>query len=360
MIIDRYLIREIVANVIGVTLVLMLIFLSNRFVRYLSQAVSGEVPPDIIFNLLLLKSVSYLSLMLPLTTFLAVLLVFGRMYRDSEMVALGACGVGLPRLMKTMLITGLILGVVETGFALYVAPWAEEKGYTLQEEARSSTELSGITPGRFNESEGGSRVHYVERIQPDLTQMENIFIQGMHQGAPGVLSSDTGHQMIDSDTGDRFLVMRDGYRYEGKPGTADYKIVEFEKYAVRIEEKAVKKVIHKSDAKKTSELWGTGVLNDTAELQRRISFPLSLILLVLLAVPLSYTTPRQGKYAKVVWGIVIYILYINLSEVSYSSIAKGNLEPMVGVWWVHLVVICAIVMMMGFRLGFKSMFRIRR
>ncbi|MDH5592911.1 MAG: LPS export ABC transporter permease LptF [Gammaproteobacteria bacterium] len=346
MIIHRYISREVLTSLGGVILVLMLIFISNRFVRFLSDAVSGEVHSDIIFDLLALKVLTYFSIMLPLSLFLGILLALGRMYRDSEIVALSASGVGNKQLLKIIVSVGLVLAVVEGAFSLYITPWAEEKGYQLQEEAQARSDMTGIRAGQFNEGASGEKIYFVERMNPLLHTMENIFVEGEQQGRKGIISSADGEQFVNKETGDRFLVLKNGYRYEGDPGQPEYRITKFREYAFRVKEREIKEMKRKRDALSTSALWGSDDLRDIGQLQWRLSLPISIVLLAALAVPLSRTTPRQGKYSKLFIGILLYVVYMNLLGMGQAAIEKGKITPFIGMWWVHLLMLGLVYYMM--------------
>ncbi len=346
MIIHRYISREVLTSLGAVIMVLMLIFISNRFVRFLSQAVSGEVHSDIIFHLLSLKMLTYFSLMLPLSLFLGILLALGRMYRDSEIVALSASGVGNKQLLKIVVSVGLVLGIVEGAFSLYITPWAEEKGYQLQEEAQARSDMTGIRPGQFSEGASGEKIYFVERMNPLAHTMENIFVEGKQQGRKGIISSAEGEQFFNKETGDRFLVLKNGYRYEGEPGQPEFRITEFREYAFRIKERDVKQLKRKRDALPTSALWGSSDKRDIGQLQWRLSLPISIVLLAALAVPLSRTTPRQGKYSKLFVGILLYIVYMNLLGMGQAWIEKDKIPVLIGMWWVHLLMLGIIYYMM--------------
>ncbi|MDH5435185.1 MAG: LPS export ABC transporter permease LptF [Gammaproteobacteria bacterium] len=346
MIIQRYISREVLASLGGVILVLMLIFLSNRFVRFLSQAVSGEVHSDIIFELLSLKMLTYFSIMLPLSLFLGILLALGRMYRDNEVVALAASGVGNKQILKIILSLGLVLAVVEGAFSLYITPWSEEKGYQLQEEAQARSDMTGIRAGQFNEGTSGEKIYFVERLNPLANTMENIFVDGKQQGRNGIISSAEGEQRTNKETGDRFMVLKNGYRYEGEPGQPEFRITKFSEYAFRIEEHEVKQIRRKRDALSTAALWNSTDKRDIGQLQWRLSLPVSIILLAALAVPLSRTTPRQGKYSKLFTGIVLYIVYMNLLGMGQAWVEKDKIPAFVGMWWVHLLMLGVVYYMM--------------
>ena len=361
MIINRYISREVLSSLGGVILVLMLIFISNRFVKFLSQAVSGEVHSDIIFQLLLFKMLVYFSIMLPLSLFLGILLALGRMYRDSEIVALSASGVGNKQILKIILGVAAALFVVEAAFSLYVTPWAEEQGYRIQEEAQARSDMTGIRPGQFNESSEGNKIYFVERINPLTDTMENIFVEGIQQGRKGIISSKEAEQFTNEETGDRFMVLKNGYRYEGEPGQPEFRITKFGEYAFRLKQREVKPMSRKRDAMPTLDLVKSDDKRDIGQLQWRISLPVSILILAALAVPLSRSTPRQGKYSKLFIGIILYIVYMNLLGMGQSWIEKDKIPPLIGMWWVHLVMLGIVYyMMMERRTPFATMLPVQK
>ncbi|HLW73749.1 MAG TPA: LptF/LptG family permease, partial [Gammaproteobacteria bacterium] len=93
-IVDRYLAKEAALTVGAVTGVLLLILLSNKFAGLLGDAAAGRLPRDTVFTLLGLASIKFFIVVVPVSLFLAIMLTLGRLYRDSEMTTLMACGVG--------------------------------------------------------------------------------------------------------------------------------------------------------------------------------------------------------------------------------------------------------------------------
>ncbi len=349
MIIHRYLIREIFYALLAIALVLLLIFLSSRFARYLAEAVAGTLPVEVIFGLTALKALDYLALIFPLAMFLAVLLGFGRLYKDSEMIALAATGVGQGSLMKSVLFVALVVALVAGLLSLYASPWAKERNDEVRERAEESAEIAGIAAGRFKESRSGDLIVYVENISDDRRTLNNVFVQSRRQESLILLSSESGYQYVDPETGDQFMVMVDGYRYNGRPGDANFEIVDFERHGVRIERSETRTRPVSRDSLPSAELWGSDNLRYRAELQRRISIPVSALLLAMLAVPLSRTTPREGRYGRLFSAVLIYIIYNNLLGAAQGWVERGQMPVYVGLWWVHGLILLALLVLVFYQ-----------
>lgn len=338
MVIDRYILKEILYTLLVVLFVLFVIFLSNRLVRFLADASVGDLASELVLTLLGMKTLSALVIILPLGLFMAILLGLSRLYKDSEMVALTACGVSVRRVYRSVIALALAVAAVVAAISFYVAPWAEEQSYRLRDVQESRAMLTGIGAGRFAEPAGGDGVLYFARSSADGTLMHDVFMQHHRREGEVVLSAQRGRRWQD-ETGAQYLVLMDGYRYEGLPGEGAFRIIRFDQHAVRIEARDVEPSQRKQRARPTRELIGADKAVDVAELQWRVSMPLSVLVLSLLAVPLSRTNPRQGKYSKLFVAVLIYLIYSNLLGVSNSWVARGRLAPEAGMWWVHLALL---------------------
>jgi len=332
--------------------VLLLIFISNRFIGFLADASVGELSSDVVLRLLTLKTLGSMVIILPLALFLSILLAFSRLYKDNEMVAMSACGVSVRKIYGAVSIFACFIALIVAVISFYLAPWAEEQSYRIQDIEKSSTELGGIIPGRFTENDTAEGVFYASEYSHDRSDMLDVFVQTERVDQQVILSSKSAHQAVDPKTGDRFIVMVDGYRYEGVPGQPDFKIIKYDQHAMRIEEQQIIQSYRKHRARPTASLIGSHDTRDIAELQWRISMPLSVILLALLAVPLSRTTPRQGRYAKLFVAIMIYVIYNNLMGIGNSWVEDGKVAAIVGMWWVHLLVLFCVWILLVNQYGF--------
>jgi lipopolysaccharide export system permease protein len=338
-IVDRYIVREVLLTLLAVTAILMLIVVSNRLTGYLTDAAEGALPGNVVFALLGLKAVGYLGLLLPLAFYLGIMLGLGRLYRDSEMAALAACGVGSARIYRALLLLAVPLVVLLSLLAFWLAPRAEALHTQIRDRALQTLDLSVLIAGRFRESSDGQRVIYVERLGDDRRSVKNVFVQSRDGELLGVVASEHAYQHTVAETGDRYIVLVDGYRYEGTPGQADFRVVEFERHGVRIQEATPAAAGNRLPERPTSQLLGSGRRADVAELQWRIAQPLALLLLMLLAVPLARATPREGRYGRVLFAVLVYIVYVNLMSVARIWLERGVTAPALGLWWVHALLL---------------------
>ncbi len=344
MILRRLIYREMTRSFLAVFSLLTLIYLSTRFIRYLDKAVSGKIGADQILEMLGLRLTTALVVLLPLCLFVAVLLVFGRMQRDNEIVAIENAGLGLPFFLGSVLRYAVVAGLVILALSFFVAPQAEQRMAELQAQARSQADLIGITAGKFKEFSKGERVIYVEKINDDRTRMENVFLQVREGDKLGVLTSGSAALETDPETGDRFVVFRDGRRYDGIPGDLDYAVTEYEKYAVRID-RGRSRARRSIESMPLKTLLRGGRNEYIAELQWRVSMPLSALLLTIFGTLLAFSRVGREPYLGAITAVLIYFTYSNLLGISKSLIDRGQLSPWLGLWWVHLILagLCALL-----------------
>lgn len=341
MIIDRYIAREILLTLLAVLAVLLVIFVSNRFIRYLAEVSGGAIDAGAVLAIVGLKTLGAMVIILPLGLFMAVLLAFSRLYKDSEMTALTACGVTVARIYRPVLALALAVAAAVAAVSFYAAPWAEERSYQIRDAQQMRAVLAGVAPGRFAQFGGSKEVFYFQRLSRDGQTMYGVFARQRRGGEETVLSAERGYSRFD-DAGRQYLVFENGFRYEGTPGAADFRIIEFREHSLRMEQREVRPAFRKQRALTTAALLASDETVDVAELQWRISMPLSVLVLALLAVPLSRTSPRQGKYAKLFIAVLVYLLYNNLMGLASTWVGRGILPPLVGIWWVHLLMLAGV------------------
>ncbi len=348
---DRYLLREVIQTWVAVTFVLLAIMLSSRFARYLGEAAAGQLPAEVVFTLLGLTSVQYLTVLVPVSLFLAVMLALGRFYRDSEMVAMMACGIGYGRLLKPLMALALTIGVGLAALSLQVGPWAARMASEVRAGAEREVESAGFEAGRFRT--GGETVYYAEQVSDSGRELRDVFIEQRDGDRIVVSTAERAAQTVDAETGVRHLVLYDGRRYLHTPGSPEYQLIEFEEHGVRIDPPAIADAIERRAARRTWMLWNSDDPADVAELQWRVSVPLMGVVLVALAVPLGRASPRQGRYAKLVAAILLYIVYSNLLGISQAWIERGRIEPWIGLWWVHAAIVVVTVVLVLRHYGWR-------
>jgi lipopolysaccharide export system permease protein len=347
-IIFRYLAKEIYASVSAVMIVLLLIFISNQLIRYLAMAAAGKIPGGFLLQLMLLQIPHLLGILLPLAFYLAILLAYGRLYADSELMVLQANGFSLTKLMGMTLLIGIGVFIPVTALNVWLEPAiAKQKDFILAQVGAKAL-LQTIMPGRFHMGNDGKRIYYVEAMSRDRTHMKNIFIAENSPFLAGstpqtewwVVTAESAYAEADKKTGDSFLVLQDGHRYLGKPNSKDYEIVDFSTYKMRLHEHRPSTVSSDVEASSTANLWRQRKVdpNSAAEFHWRISKSIAVFILGLLAVPLSRVNPRQGKYGKLLPAILIFVLYFNLLLINQEWIVKQTFSWRVGMWPTHLLI----------------------
>ena len=338
MLIFRYLAKEVFVTVIALTTILLLIFMSNQVVIYLNRAANGIIPGMLIMKLMLLELPNLLSLLLPLGYYVSILLAYGRLYADSEMTVLLACGYGPMQLLTHSLIMGVFVALL-TAFMMSLSPEIAYERAKLLQTTGAKTLIQTITPGRFRALSDGKQVFYVTKMNRKHTVAHDIFLAR--------LVSDHGESQWDVlwannaflHSKQNNLILEHGAKYQGQPGNADYQVINFSRLEVQLPKP---NFVFKKDlrAESFANLLA-GYHSDreiAAELQWRVSIPLMVLILTLVAVPLSKVNPRSGKYAKILPAIILYIVYANFMFVSRNWIVLGKIPVWVGLWWLHISV----------------------
>ena len=328
MILERSLRRELAYTAGAVFMVLLTIMLTSMMIRIVGYAASGEVNPKDVLVLIGLTVIGYLAMILVGTLFVSILIVLTRWYRDSEMVVWLASGVSLTRLIKPILTFGLPVVVAIAFFAFVGWPWSNEQSKLIRARFQQRDDVSLLAPGQFRESPSNHRVFFIERISPDQSKVQHVFVTGTEAGKVNVVVSQTGHTET-APNGDRFVVLESGRRYDGTPGQPDFKIMQFERYGVKMESARV--VTHPTaNSTPTLELLRHPTNDNLAELAWRAGLPLIALNLMILAIPLSYQNPRRGRTVNLVMAVLIYLTYSNLLNVVQSQMERGKLPFVVG------------------------------
>lgn len=344
-IINRYLIKEIILTFIGVSLVLLLIFVSGQLVSLYGKAVSGSIQASSVFKTLGLMSIGNMVFILPLSFYIAILLAFSRLYKDNEMVVLAACGIGPWSILRAVLGLAGLFAIIAGGFSLYLAPWAESQSERIIKQHQQSADVEVLSAGRFRELTKGEGVVYVQEFDEDNLTMNRIFMQYRFEDKNSIISSASGERKTDEKTGDKFLILNNGQRQDGPMENGQTVIIKFAEHGVRLIEKPAREIQYRKRAVSTLELWQRGNNDDIAELQWRISSILFCLILAIMAVPLSKTSPRQGRYSKLALALLIFIIYSNLLNVSRAWLNKDVIPAWIGLWWVHLIALVLALLM---------------
>jgi len=334
MVIARYITKEIFSAFFAITFVLLFIAISNRFVLFLAKAAAGKLPIGMVFQVMGLYIPEVFGMLAPIALFSAILFTHSRLHADSEVSVLFTSGFDWGKLIKFTMIAAVVISILVAVINLLLAPYITTKREKLLQDGQAIGAMYAITPGQIHVfNEYSNSVFYVEDIDEDRT-LRNVFIADNANNVTITAKSAFVKRMEDSH--EFYLILRDGHRYSGVPGSAEYSVTSFGEYGreVKFDEAAVPNT---ASYKPTNELFNAKTPAELAELQWRLSMPFVVLILALLAVPVAKVNPRQGRYAKFLPAALIYMLYYNSLTVVRRWIAAGDIPVYPGLWAVHIV-----------------------
>ena len=355
MIIFRYLSKQILQVMTAVTLILLVVGLTSRFIQYLGQAVAGELASDVLLLLMFYRLPDFFLVIVPLAFFLGILLVYGRMYAENEMVVLLGSGFSQRRLLALTFLTSIAVIIFMAAISLSIAPWGARNTEQLKQNQEQLTEIDLIVAGQFQSFSDGGRITYAERanIVPEVgRQLGNVFVALSTESRqddqsdtesettpPRILLAKNATPVVDAQTGARFMRLENVYQYDGTPGQGDFSIAQFDAQLILLPESTGFEEILEEESLATMELIGSNQVEHQAEFQWRLSIILLIPAITLIAVPMSHVDPRQGRYSKLISAAIIYAAYFLLLQLTRDMVAEGELNAAVGMWWVHALFI---------------------
>ena len=355
MIFRRSLVRELTATAVGLFLVLVAILFTNLVLRLLARAAGGAVAPDGILALLGFNALFYLNILLSVALFLTVLMTLSRWYRDSEMIVWFTSGQSLVDCLRPIMLFAAPFLLAIVVLSLFLSPWAEQRRIEFERQLESRDEIAVVTPGLFREFSRAKLVVFVESINPFDSSVRNVFLHSVEDKQEAVTVAARG-TLEDMPNGDRFIVLEHGRRYQGTPGTPDYRVVEFEKLGRRIEPAEVRALPTTTKAIPTAALLAGNGRVERAELFWRVSVPISAVVLTLLAVPLAYVNPRMGRSFNLVAAAFLYMLYSNCLNIVQSLIAQGRIDFWAGLLLPHAIALLVVIVLFRNQLSVTGLF----
>ena len=341
MIYRRAVINELLTAMLAVFAVLLAISVTTLWIRFLGRAASGSLAPEAVLVILGFSVVNYLPVLLSVTLFIAILLTLTRMARDSELVVWQSVGLGATAWLRPILSVTLPLAAFIAVVSLIIGPWSVRKMDEYRSQIESREDVSSVTPGVFRENKHSDRVYFVESVGLAGVSVSNVFVRSEQHGKLGVVVAKQGSHVI-APNQDRFLAMESGRRYEGTAGQADYRVMQFERYMLRIEPYEATMVVPSIKSLSTLVLLLHPTAEGLAEVQWRLALPIGAVLLALLAIPMSYVNPRSGRSFHLIAAVLVYMIYSNLLSMAQAWVAQGKLSPWIGLWSVHLVMALAV------------------
>jgi lipopolysaccharide export system permease protein len=337
MIFKRALRQELNFTTGVVFMVLVTLVLTNLMIRVLGNAASGTANPKDALVLIGLGMINYLPILLTASVFVAILMVLTRWYKDSEMVIWQTAGVSLLKILRPILNFTAPIAVVIALLSIFVSPWASEQSATIKQRFQQRDDISMLAPGQFRESSGNNRVFFIESINPETDVIKNVFVTDFGKDRQLVAVAKEGF-IQNLPSGEKQLILETGRRYEGTPGNTDFRITEFDKYTVKLEDKVIDPIIN---GPRTLPAWV--LIQDLnkahlGEILWRIGLPLMTFVFAIIAIPLSYMDPRRGRYTALIMAVLLYFTYSNLLKLMQAWVSTGKLSFSIGWWLLHVVI----------------------
>jgi len=331
--------RRDLVNLAGVVFAtLFVIMLTTSLIRLLGRAAGGRVDTGSVLPLIAFNAINVLPVLLVLTVYIAVLMSLTRAFRDSEMVIWFASGQSLAAWIRPVMSFAAPVALLVALLAFFAAPWANRQASEYQQRFAQREDISQVSAGRFRESVSANRVFFVEELDETQSEVRNVFVTQREGDRVTVVVSRSGRIENESD-GTRYLVLEDGRRYDGTQGRPDFRLMEFERYGLRLEPRSPSLSDARAKVKPTIALVAEPTPRNLGELLWRISLPVSALLMALLAIPLSAMNPRIGRSINLLLALLAYVIYSNLTSVLQASVAEGRLSFRIGVWVLHAAVL---------------------
>ncbi|KAA8999331.1 LPS export ABC transporter permease LptF [Affinibrenneria salicis] len=337
MIIIRYLVRETFKSQLAILFILLLIFFCQKLVRILGAAVDGDIPTNLIFSLLGLGVAEMAQLILPLSLFLGLLMTLGRLYSESEITVMHACGLSKTVLLRAAMLLALLTAIFATLNVMWFSPWSSRHQDEVLADARANPGVAALVEGQFKSAQGGNSVLFVGNVKGQ--EFQHVFLAQLRANGnarPSVVVADKG-QVTQGNDGSQIVTLNKGTRYEGTALLRDFRITDFTNYQAVIGHQAVSLDKNNVEQMGMRDLWRNDTPAGRAEFHWRITLVASVFLMAFMVVPLSVVNPRQGRVLSMLPAMLLYLIFFLLQSSLRSNAAKGKLDPLIWIWVVNMI-----------------------
>jgi len=357
-IISRYLLSNLFIFFIAITFIIGLIVFGNQFVLTVQESISFGIPIKELMPLIGFNMLRDIPIILILSLFLSIIITISQLYKNSEAVVMNSIGLGDREFMNLIKPIIFFTFIVIFYLTIFAVPWAKQQKSYTEDETVNASEFSFITEGKFESFKNGEIVFYASESNITDTvgeqNMEEIFIYALDKGKPVIVLASEANKYTNAETESIYLRLKNGIRYEGLPGNENINILNFEQYDLEIVSGDIQKSISnfsEIEEKNSIDLLREGGVKANAEIQWRISQPVSVLILSIFGIFLGKSSPRTGKGINLIIGIVVFMLYNNALLVAKSSIESSQLSPIIGMWGIHLSLLLILIIFYQFRQG---------
>jgi lipopolysaccharide export system permease protein len=340
-ILEKYLLKEILVSSLSVFLIFMVILSSNTMLRLIEEASTGTFPTYLLFPVIFVKITQYSIYIIPISLFFGIIISLGKFYNSNEMAIISSSGQSvfdIAAIIKKIIVPSFFIVAL---FSLYLTPMVIEYRYKLEHKLNSEERIEEMKPGRFTSSQSGKATFFIQSIDKNI--LKKIFFNSANEIGSTVENSKSATYYKDQNN-HRFILLKDGIITETLSSIdADTKITEYEEHGLMLGKELIGFENDKLEAKSTYDLFMSNSLASRAELQARLMLPLATLILGFLAIPISYSSPRRGRYDKIFLGALVYFVYFIAMSVTEKMFLLELTPSFLGLWWLHLIVIAIII-----------------
>lgn len=354
--IERYVIAEIGRPVLVMVSILVFIFASYSAERYLAEAAEGTLALPVVLDMVFYKVLIALEVLVPVALYASVTIAVGRLCHDCEITAIAASGASPLRIYRAVLLLSLPISLAVAMLSLYGRPWAYTQAYALEQQSKTDLDVNHLLPQRFNLNDENGRMILAERINRADGRLHDVLIYDpgvsktrlYRSDQARILNPDPANPIVELTKGHSYLLQHNAARdISEKFGTLRLHLQPIEQSA------DVKRKASPSDTLKASN-----APLDRAELQWRETRALSATVLALLAIPLSRTRPRQGRFATLLPVTAVFALVYYASDICKTMVGNTTLPLFPGLWTVPLLMSLALLIFLArdlanFRFGYR-------
>jgi len=338
-------VRETLKSQLAILFILLLIFFCQKLVRILGAAADGEIPTNLVLSLLGLGVPEMAQLILPLSLFLGLLMTLGKLYTESEITVMHACGLSRAVLVKAALVLALFTGVVAAVNVMWAGPWSSRHQDQVLADAKANPGMAALAQGQFQQATDGNSVLFIEGVEGK--NFTNVFLAQLRpkgNARPSVVLADSG-QLSQHKDGSQVVTLNSGTRFEGTAMLRDFRITDFQNYQAVIGHQAVALDPTDTEQMNMRTLFNTDNPRASAELHWRLTLIFAVVMMALMVVPLSVVNPRQGRVLSMLPAMLLYLIFFLLQTTLRSNGAKGKLDPMIWMWAVNLLYLALAVVL---------------
>ena len=354
--IARYIMRNLVILFFAIMFIIGLVLFGNQFVLTVQESIERGIPIQELLPIVSFNMIRDIPMVLSLSLFLAIILTISQLYKNSEAIVMNSLGLGEKHFIVFIQPLVVVSFAIIFFLTLYAVPWSKQQKNIMEAETKNASEFSFITEGQFEQFKQGDIVFYASESKTldsvGEQNMEEIFIYALDNEKSVIVLASAAIKFIDTESNSIYLRLKDGVRYQGIPNNKNVNILNFDLYDLEIVSGELQKsvaIYTKIEGKSTLDLIKEGGLYANAELQWRLSQPISVLFLSIMGVFLGKTSPRKGKGINLLIGVLIFMLYNNGLLVAKSAIERGQLDPIIGLWGVHLLVLILLILLYQFR-----------